>query len=127
MLQRPADAPPPLGRVGDTDAVRAVRRAPGRPAAPGAAGHRPWRVSVRSWASKASGRASRRRLSEVVGAADALAAQCDALTDHVTALEAVTADLASTLGEEVARLRAEVAHLRRLLQAPHDPAPGPHG
>ena len=126
-LQRPADAPPPLGHVGDTAAVRALR---GSPAADPAR-RLSLRARVRAWASKASGRADRHRVSQLAAATDAVATQCDALTDHVTALEAVVDDLAATLGSEVARLRAEVAHVRRLLDPPrhlpHDqPSPRLH-
>jgi (p)ppGpp synthase/HD superfamily hydrolase len=48
-------------------------------------------------------------------ATDAVTAQCDVLTDRLAAREAVSADVAESFGQEVARLRAEVAHLQRLV------------
>jgi hypothetical protein len=53
-----------------------------------------------------------------------LAEQCDRLRDRMVAHEEITEDVASTLGEELARLRAEVLHLRALIISPR---PDPDG
>ena len=55
-------------------------------------------------------------------ATEAIAAHCDLLVDRLTALEAMTADVAGSFGQEIARLRAEVAHLQRTLASRGDPA-----
>jgi hypothetical protein len=61
-------------------------------------------------------------LSTVARATDAVAAQCDVLTDRLASLEVVTADVTATFGQELAQLRAEVQHLRRLVGPPGDAA-----
>lgn len=116
MLRQPADAPAPLAHVGGTDAVVAFRRVASEHKA-GPQG------SWRAWAGRLTGRADRRLLLAQAGAIEAVAAQCDLLVDRVTALEAVTADVAGAFGEEVALLRAEVGHLQRTLATPRDLAP----
>ena len=45
-------------------------------------------------------------------ATEAIAAHCDLLVDRLTAQEAMTADVSGSFGQEIARLRAEVAHLQ---------------
>ena len=47
-----------------------------------------------------------------------MAAHCDLLVDRLNAQEAVTADVGSTFGQEIAQLRAEVASLQRSLADP---------
>jgi hypothetical protein len=108
MLRQPADAPAPLGRVGDTESLLTVRRVRANWQAPA---HR----SLRSWAGRVSGRSDRRLLRALADATDALADHCDLLADRLSRQEAVSADVSATLGEEVSRLRAEVLHLQSLL------------
>lgn len=114
MLRQPADAPPPLGHVGTSSAVASFRRV----VSDRNAGTR---RSLRAWAGRMSGRSERRLLLAQAGATEAVAAHCDLLVDRLTALEAVTADLAGAFGQEIAQLRAEVAHLQRTLASPGDP------
>ncbi len=78
-------------------------------------------LSFRSWAGRVSGRADRRLLLALAGATDAVAVHCDLLVDRLTAHEAVTADVAGAFGQELALLRAEVAHLQRSVTALQDP------
>ena len=73
--------------------------------------------SLRGWAGRVSGRSDRRLLLAVATATDSVASHCDLLVDRLNAQEAVTADVGSTFGEEIARLRAEVASLQRGLAA----------
>ena len=114
MLGRPADAPPPLGRVGDSQPLISLRRIlSGRRTGTGR--------SFRSWAARVSGRADRRLLLALAGATDAVATHCDLLVERLTAQEAVTADVAGAFGQELALLRAEVAHLQRSVTALQDP------
>jgi hypothetical protein len=114
MLRQPADAPPPLGHVGDSAPVLSLRRVwSGRKARAGG--------SLRAWAGRVSGRADRRLLFALADATEALAAQCDLLSDRLAAQEAVTADVTSAFGQDIAQLRAEVLHLQRLVASLQDP------
>lgn len=107
LLRRPSDALPPLERVGTSEPLETLRR---ELTSLGASN----RTSVRFWAGRISGR-SRRRLLGALGAATvALADQCDRLTDRLNGQEEISEDVAATYGEELARLRAEVLHLRAL-------------
>lgn len=115
MLRQPADAPPPVGHVGANDAVTSLRRVRSERNA-GAT------RSLRAWAGRVSGRADRRLLVALADATDAVAAHCDLLVDRLNEQEAVTADVGSTFGQEIAQLRAEVAHLQRSLTSLRDPA-----
>jgi hypothetical protein len=83
--------------------------------------HRVWagrnaatRWSLRAWAGRISGRSDRRLLGALAEATEAIATQCDLLADRIAARDTVSADVAGSFGEEVARLRAEVLHLQRL-------------
>jgi len=97
MLRQPADAPPPLGPVGGIGVVASFRRVwTGRTVAT--------RSSMRAWAGRISGRSDRRLL----------------LIDRVNAQEAVSADVAAALGQEIVQLRAEVVHLERSLVSLRD-------
>jgi hypothetical protein len=109
MLRQPADAPPPLGPVSATDGVATLRRVlADRNAAP---------ASLRAWAGRVSGRSDRRLLVALVGATEAIAGHCDQLAALLAAQEAVTADVASSFGQEIAQLRAEVVGLQRSVDA----------
>jgi hypothetical protein len=108
ILRQPADAPPPLGQVGSSAALMSFRGV-------WTSWHAPAARSLRAWAGRVSGRSDRRLLGALAEATDAIATQCDLLTDRLTAREAVSADVAESFGEEVARLRAELAHLQRLV------------
>jgi hypothetical protein len=61
-------------------------------------------------------------MATVARATDAVAAQCDALTERLALQEATMADVTATFGQELARLRAEVQHLRRLVGSAGDAA-----
>ena len=109
MLRRPADAPPPLGPVSTTDGVATLRRVlADRHAAP---------ASLRSWAGRVSGRSDRRLVLALAGATVAIATHCDQLAARLAEQEAVTADVASSFGQEIAQLRAEVIRLQRSVDA----------
>jgi hypothetical protein len=110
MLRRPADAPPPLGPVSDTDPVVALRRV-------WSDGNASTKRSLRSWAGRISGRADRRLLVALVGATEAVVTHCDLLADRLTAQEAVTQDVAESFGQEIVQLRAEVLRLQTQVTA----------
>jgi hypothetical protein len=114
-LRQPADAPPPPGHVREGDDVQSLsrlwesRRAGAR--------------TVRAWVGRVSGRSDRHLLFALAQATEAIAAHCDLLADRLAAQEAVTADATGAFGEEIARLRAEVLHLQRMVSlgdAPHE-------
>ena len=113
MLRHPADAPPPAEHIGASEQVVLFRRVwSDRQIGSGR--------SLRGWAGRISGRSDRRLLLALASATEAMAAHCDLLVDRLTAQEAVTADVAGAFGQEIAQLRAEVAHLRRSLDALRD-------
>ncbi len=113
---QPVDAPAPLRRPGDHDAVRSLRSIVQDEAARQTGS---LRQRARAWAGRASGRTERRLHASLAAATESLAGSCDELVDRVTRLERVTEDVTGTLGEELTRLRAEVGHLRRLVDARH--------
>jgi hypothetical protein len=109
MLRQPADAPPPLGPVSATDGVATFRRVlADRNATP---------ASLRGWAGRVSGRSDRHLVMALAGATEAIATHCDQLVARLAVQEAVTADVASSFGQEIAQLRAEVVRLQRSVDA----------
>ena len=114
MLRRPADAPPPLPHVGDSDPVAALRRVRSER-------DTGTTRSLRAWAGRVSGRADRRLLLALADATEAMAARCDLLSDRLAAQESVTADVAAAFGQEITLLRAEVQHLQRQVASRQGP------
>ena len=114
MLRQPADAPPPIGHVGTTEVVQSFHRTWSNSNAPS-------RRSLRTWAGRISGRADRHLLHAMAETTNAIVMQCDLLADRITAREAVSAEVADALGEELALLRGEVSHLHRLVGSPPEP------
>ena len=114
MLRRPAEAPDRLPRARDDDAVRSFsdewRAQRERTQAP-----LPWRARARRWVGRVSGRSDRRLLFALAHATDELVTHCDRLEDRLHQQEAITRDVADAYGEDLARLRAEVVHLRELV------------
>ncbi|HEX3333946.1 MAG TPA: hypothetical protein VHS57_06370 [Acidimicrobiales bacterium] len=119
-LAHPADVPPPLGHVRDSEAVQSFRSAWATHGERARSSSLPARL--RAWAGRVTGRSDRYLLSTVARATDAVAAHCDALTDRLSAQEAITADVTAAFGQELAQLRAEVQHLRRVVGTPSDAA-----
>ncbi len=118
MLRRPAEAPQRLSPTREDRAVQAFvqewHAQLERAQAP-----LPLRARARRWAGRVSGRSDRRLLFALAHATDALATHCDRLEDRLHDEEALTQELAETYGEELGRLRAEVAHLRELVASLH--------
>lgn len=122
MLRQPADAPPPIGRVGQTTPIQEFRRelaAQLHMRATRRLGS--LKATTRSWAGRVSGRADRRLLFTLAGAVDALCEHCDLLVDRLASQEALTADVVAAFGEDLARLRAEVLHVRNAVAPPGAP------
>lgn len=115
ILQRPADAPPPLGHLRDDGQVLRLRNEWANRVSP----HASVRTTIRGWAGRITGRSDRRLLVALVDATNAVANHCDQLTDRLNAQEALSEDVAGTFGEDITNLRAEVIHLRRLVADLH--------
>jgi hypothetical protein len=116
MLSRPAEPPAPLGRPSDDEAVRRFRE---EFAPQGSTrGLQTVRVRMRRWAGRVSGRATRRRISVLAATTETLVQRSDALVDRLGALESLTGEVTDTFGAELARLRAEVTHLRTQAASP---------
>jgi hypothetical protein len=112
-LARPADAPPPLSRLADAEAVRRFRAEYSSQHEPRASTkRRSLRAIVRTWAGRVSGRADRRLIVALASATDAVVERCDAIADRLGSQEGLTSDVTESFGSELAYLRAEVAHLR---------------
>ena len=115
MLRRPADASPPLPLLSDGDGVRQLRAALASLAARDASGTVPERV--RAWAGRVTGRRNRYVLEAVARATVEIADRCDALSTRLNEQESLTAEVARSFGEELARLRAEVLHLQSTIDS----------
>lgn len=72
-------------------------------------------MRVRAWMGRISGRADRRLVLRLTAATDALVERCDTLVDRLESLESIASEVVEGYGTELARLRAEVAHLRALV------------
>jgi hypothetical protein len=113
MLRQPAEAAPPLEHVGTSTPLLSFRRL--RSDRENRA-----RRSLRGWVARISGRSDRRLLLALVDATEAIATQLDLLVDRLASQEAMTADITDAFGQELARLRAEVTHVRRSAAAPRE-------
>jgi hypothetical protein len=113
MLKRPADVPPAVERAESLAQIQNFRReleAQRHMRSTRRLGST--RTTARAWAGRMTGRADRRLLLAIADATEALARQHDVLVEHLTAQEAITADIACTYGEDITQLRAEVHRLR---------------
>jgi hypothetical protein len=77
-------------------------------------------------AGRVTGRSDRYLAQKTTRATDEIVAHCDALTDRVVALESLTSEVTGAFGQELAQLRAEVLHLRRIVTAQGDSAESAH-
>lgn len=116
MLRRPADAPPPLEHVRGGDAVRTLHldwaalhgSQAADPAPSGLWSH----LIGRARRVAAAGRSDRELLGAIIRAVDAIAVRCDELADRLAAQESLMEDVAGSYGEDITRLRADLAQLR---------------
>lgn len=116
VLRQPADVPPPLTPLADGEALARLRAARAslaeRDRAVGL------RMRLRAKAARVTGRTDRYLLQAVLAATDEIANRCDTLAARLATQEVVTADVTRAFGEELAHLRAEVLHLRRVVTPP---------
>jgi hypothetical protein len=116
LLRRPADAPPPLPPVHDTDTIRTL--------------HLGWAQSFGGDDSGVLGRlrrlvwskkADRELLGALIRAVDVLAVRCDELADQLATMAGVTDDVTAAFGEDLTHLRAELIAARRQGQQQPEP------
>jgi len=112
MLRHAVEPAPHFERVGDTAAVLTLRSTLSGRA--DQARSRSIVVRVRAWIGRISGRSDRHLLFVLAHATEAIAAQCDSISDRLANQEAILSDVASVAGEELARLRAELLHMTHL-------------
>jgi hypothetical protein len=124
FLTHALDAVPPIGHVSDTEPVQAFRNAWASQAE--RAVSQSLRARFRALAGRVTGRSDRYLAQRTALAADEIVAHCDALTDRVVALESLTSEVTGAFGQELAQLRAEVLHLRRIVTAQGDSAEQAH-
>jgi hypothetical protein len=118
-FSRPTDAPDPVGNLSGRAALLDLQRLR-ETSSEGNRHTEALMVRIRRWLGRVSGRADRRALRILADATGELVERCDLLADHLTAQEEVVDEVARVLGEELTRLRAEVAHLARALSARQD-------
>jgi hypothetical protein len=124
MLPRPSEAPEPLEPVRSSETLTRLhavwsRMHAGVQPSPGSRVKR----AIRTAARRAIGPVDDELSGDLIRAVDALAARCDELSQRLAAQEELTAELTASLGQEVTRLRAAVAHWHG---APEDGRP-PNG
>jgi hypothetical protein len=64
-------------------------------------------------------------VADLIRAADVIATRCDELSDRITRQEIVVGELAKTLGEEITRVRVEVARIELMRSAEFSARPAP--
>jgi len=114
MFRQPLDSSPPWARVGELEAMQALRRDRATRLHAGEASA-DILTKGRAWAGRISGRADRRLLRLVADAVEELAAHNDAIVDRLNLQLDREGDVSSAFGEEITRLRAEVIYLRGLV------------
>ena len=110
LFRRPSDASARLAPIGQSEVIETLRRELSYQA-------EPQLRSPRYWAGRFSGRSQKRLLFQLGAATLALADHCDLVANRLSGQEEISEDLAATFGEELARLRAEVLHLKSLTAA----------
>jgi hypothetical protein len=119
MLSRPADAPPPLPHVRGGDAVRSLHldwaalHGPNANATPSGVGRR---VLDKVRRILSPGRGDHELVGALIRAVDALAVRCDELADRLSTQEVLMEDVATSYGEDITRLRADLAQLRATMR-----------
>jgi hypothetical protein len=115
MFSRTAEAPDALEPIRANDLIgrlhTAWQRAAGRDAGPHDAPSVRLRAKSRAGVERIRGRADHELIGDLIRAVDAVAARCDEIAGRLSHQEIVTSEVAESLGQEVTRLRAAVAHL----------------
>ncbi len=126
MFLRPADVPEPLTPIRSGPDLAQLHRAW---SALSLSGPQPltslWRRLLRrsrTYVNRGLGNPDRALMADVIRSVDAVAARCDELADRLASQHVVVADVATIFGEDLTRLRAELARLAERASAP--PAAG---
>jgi hypothetical protein len=113
MFDRPTEAPPPLEPVRSSEDITTMHAEWARRDVASRTKASSWHRVVRKTRSAADrmlGRADNQMMGDLIRAIDTVAMRCDELSERVTRQEALIAEIASSLGQELTRLRALVAH-----------------
>lgn len=128
MFPHPTEAPAALDSVRGSDEVTRLHRAWAHMAAgasPTTGGGRV-RAKARGIVQRFRGQAEHELLGDLIRAVDSLAVRCDELTNRLQHQQAITGELAESLGQEVTRLRAALTRLPSGDEAT-DGLPAPRG
>jgi hypothetical protein len=126
MFLRPADAPEPLAPIRSGADMTQLHRAwssltASAPAQPVSTWRRLLR-RARAYVNRGLGNPDRALVADLIRSVDAVAARCDELADRLANQHVVVADVAIIFGEDLTRLRAELARLAQ--QVAPTPAAG---
>jgi len=124
MFDRPTDVTDPLPPVRGSEHVASLHAAWGRMAASEAVPETSaWRRvgrKARSLADRGLGRPDREVMANLIRAVDAVAARCDELLERLTSQQVSIDDMATIYGEELTRMRAELARVASRARPPAD-------
>jgi hypothetical protein len=126
MFLRPADAPEPLAPIRSGPDMTQLHRAwsslsTSAPEQPVSTWRRLLR-RARAYVNRGLGNPDRALMADLIRSVDAVAARCDELSDRLANQHVVVADVANIFGEDLTRLRAELARVAERAAAP--PAAG---
>jgi hypothetical protein len=130
MFRRASDVPDPLPPIRQDDQLVTMHREWARLAsADGAASASP-RQRLNRLARRVTGRRpaaiDRELIADLIRAIDAVAGRCDALADRLAHHDVVVDDVVTIYGEELTRLRVELAELAGGALGALPPRPIPH-
>jgi hypothetical protein len=126
MFVRPADVPEPLVPLRSGMDITKLHRMWSSLSPSGPAPHiATWRRVVRrgrTYVNRGLGNPDRELMADLIRSVDAVAARCDELADRLSNQHVIVADMANIFGEDLTRLRAELA--RTVERAPAPPSAG---
>jgi hypothetical protein len=124
LLSRPADAPPVLTPLRDSDAIRSLHsgwaRLHGAPSTPVAQ----WQRVVRKVRRNLPfGAADRELIGALIRGVDQIATRCDEIADRLAATELLASEVTNSFGRDITHVRADLMTMRAALdgQTPMKP------
>jgi hypothetical protein len=131
LLSRPADAPPALAPLRDSDTIRSLHAdwarlhgapaAPATPATPAGPAGQFQRVFRKVRRNLPFGSADRALIGALVRGVDLIAARCDEIADRLATTETITAEVTDSFGRDITHVRADLMTLRATLDGPDAP------
>jgi hypothetical protein len=119
MLPRPADAPPPLDPLHESEQLRALHgewaRLHGGPTGAPTPADQWRRVRGKARRMLPMGGPERELLGALIRTVDALALRCDAIAERLGAQETLMEGVAGSFGEDITRVRADLQQVRAAL------------